>query len=83
MASGSYHPKPVKAVSILKKDGSERWLGIPTISDRVAQQVVKNVLESELEKVFHKDSYGYRPNKSAHRAVEKCPTIIADAAFLY
>ena len=72
MASGSYHPQPVKAVSIPKWDGSERWLGVPTVTDRVAQQVIKDVLEPELEKVFHPDSYGYRPNKSAHRAIAKC-----------
>ena len=72
MASGSYFPQPVKAVSIPKGDGSERWLGIPTVQDRVAQQVVRDVLEPELEKVFHEDSYGYRPGRSAHQAVEKC-----------
>jgi len=72
MASGSYFPQPVKAVSIPKGDGSQRWLGIPTVEDRVVQQVVRDVLEPELEKVFHKDSYGYRPHKSAHQAVDKC-----------
>lgn len=72
MSSGSYFPKPVKAIDIPKWDGSKRQLGIPTIIDRVAQQVVKDVLESKLEKVFHKDSFGYRPNRGAHQAVEKC-----------
>ncbi|MEQ9036107.1 group II intron reverse transcriptase/maturase [Gracilimonas sp.] len=72
MASGSYHPQPVKAVSIPKRDGSERWLGVPTVTDRIAQQVIKDVLEPELEKVFHPNSYGYRPNKSTHQAIAKC-----------
>jgi len=69
MSSGSYFPPPVKAVSIPKRSGGERILGIPTVSDRVAQTVVKNVLEPLLEPVFHDDSYGFRPNKSAHQAV--------------
>lgn len=72
MASGSYHPRPVKAVAIPKGDGTPRWLGIPTVLDRVAQQVVKDVLEPKLEEVFHPDSYGYRPKKSAHQAVKRC-----------
>ena len=72
MASGSYHPQPTQAVSIPKWDGSKRWLGIPTVLDRVAQQVVKDVLEPELEEVFHLDSYGYRPDKSAEKAVVRC-----------
>ena len=72
MASGSYQPPPVKAVSVAKRDGGERWLGVPTVTDRVAQQVVKNLLEPELEKVFHRDSYGYRPGKSARQAIKKC-----------
>ncbi len=72
MASGSYHPKPIKAVSIPKWDGSNRWLGVPTVTDRIAQQVIKDMLEPDLEKVYHPDSYGYRPNKSTHQAITKC-----------
>lgn len=69
MASGSYMPPPVKAVLIPKKAGGTRTLGVPTVSDRIAQAVVKSVLEPELERVFHNDSYGYRPGKSAHDAI--------------
>lgn len=71
LTSGSYFPKPVKQVAIAKKDGGERLLGIPTILDRVAQQVVKHHLEKALEPIFHTDSYGYRPNRNAHQAVAK------------
>lgn len=70
MASGSYFPPPVKAVAIPKKSGGERILGIPTVSDRVAQTVVKMVLEPILEPIFLPDSCGYRPGKSALDAVE-------------
>lgn len=69
MASGSYFPSPVKAVSIPKKAGGKRILGIPTVADRIAQTVVKLVLEPQLEPHFHADSYGYRPGKSAHQAL--------------
>jgi len=69
MASGSYIPKPVKSVSIPKKDGSERILGIPTVLDRIAQTVAKMILEPQIEPYFYKDSYGYRPNKSALDAI--------------
>lgn len=70
MASGSYFPPPVMAVEIPKKSGGNRILGIPTVSDRIAQMVVKLRLEPELEPHFHEDSYGYRPWKSAHQALE-------------
>jgi RNA-directed DNA polymerase len=69
MGSGSYFPPPVKAVPILKKSGGTRVLGVPTVADRVAQTVVKKVLEPLLEPVFDRDSFGYRPGRSALDAV--------------
>lgn len=69
MASGSYFPPAVKEVEIPKDDGKIRKLGVPTISDRVAQMVVKMHLEPRFEKIFSPNSYGYRPNKSAHQAL--------------
>jgi RNA-directed DNA polymerase len=71
LASGSYFPPAVKEVEIPKKSGGLRSLGIPTISDRVAQTVVKDYLEKRFEALFHDQSYGYRPLKSAHQAVEQ------------
>jgi RNA-directed DNA polymerase len=71
MCSGSYMPPPVKLVEIPKSGGGTRALGIPTVSDRVAQQIVVQVLEPLLEPLFHRDSYGYRPNKSAHQALQQ------------
>ena len=73
MSSGAYMPPPVKAVQIPKKDGrGSRTLGVPTVADRVAQTVAKLYLEPEVEPVFHPDSYGYRPNRSALDAVGTC-----------
>ena len=69
MSSGSYFPPPVRTVEIPKKDGGRRALGIPTVSDRIAQAVVKLYLEPRMEPSFHPDSHGYRPNKSALEAV--------------
>jgi RNA-directed DNA polymerase len=71
MSSGSYFPPPVRLVEIPKDDGGIRPLGIPTVADRVAQTVVKMVLEPGVEPHFHPDSYGYRPAKSALDAVGK------------
>ncbi|MFD9894085.1 group II intron reverse transcriptase/maturase [Amycolatopsis sp. NPDC059027] len=72
MSSGSYFPPPVRAVEIPKADGGVRVLGVPTVADRIAQTVVAMTLEPLVEPVFHQDSYGYRPGRSALDAVEVC-----------
>ena len=76
MSSGSYFPPPVRAVTIPKKSGGERILGVPTVGDRIAQMVVKQLIEPDLDPIFLPNSYGYRPRKSALDAVgvtrERC-----------
>src|ERR1700678_843610 len=69
MSSGSYFPPAVRAVTIPKKSGGERILGVPTVGDRIAQMVVKQLIEPDLDSIFLSDSYGYRPRKSALDAV--------------
>jgi group II intron reverse transcriptase/maturase len=74
LSSGSYFPAPVRAVEIPKKHGQEkvRILGVPTVADRIAQTVVRLYLEPKVEPVFHPDSYGYRPRRSALQVVGVC-----------
>jgi len=76
MSSGAYFLPPVRAVSIPKKSGEQRILGVPTVADRVAQTVVKQLIEPALDAIFLADSFGYRPGKSALDAVgvtrERC-----------
>jgi RNA-directed DNA polymerase len=72
LSSGSYFPPPVKAVAIPKAGGGSRILGVPTVDDRIAQTVAAMYLEREVEPIFHPDSYGYRPGRSALDAVGRC-----------
>jgi RNA-directed DNA polymerase len=78
MASGSYFPQDVKRMEIPKKDGSKRKLGIPTMRDRIAQEVIRAYMERRIDVKFHDDSYGYRPMKSSRDALMRVRTNIKE-----
>lgn len=74
LCSGTYFPPPVLEKRIPKEGGKERILGIPTVADRVAQGAIKRYMEARIDPIFHADSYGYRPGRSAHDAIRQCAT---------
>jgi RNA-directed DNA polymerase len=82
LSSGSYFPPAVREHEIEKDNGKTRKLGIPTVGDRIAQQVIKDYLEPRLEAVFHDNSYGYRPFRSAHQALARVSSNVRKYAWV-
>src|SRR6266702_7234103 len=78
LLSGTYQPKPVLRVEIDKPEGGVRKLGIPTVVDRVVQQMVQQVLQKQWDPTFSEHSYGFRPGRSAHQAVAQAQQYIAE-----